>query len=193
MLDFVKRKIPIKFKIKFKRFIRDLWQSIAYLATRKKIDIKNINHIVFVCTGNICRSSFAEYLLRKKIEHRQIRIESCGLDVTQAVCSPIEAVIAGEAHCVDLRAHRSKSVDECDLTNADLIIPMDYGHYYRLISIYPEYKTKIKLLRDFMKKPYGLICNIHDPFGLDQNEFNNCFKNIKFCLDGIIKIYYSDI
>lgn len=190
MIHWVKRKIPKGFKLVVKRTARNLWQSLAYRMVRQKsYPIDKTNHIVFVCTGNICRSVFAEYFLRKKTNHG-LKIESCGLDVTQAISSPIEAVNAGRSYGIDLSEHRSKGVMSCDLLNADLIIPMDYGHYRRLVADYPQYKMKIFLLRDFDAFPYSLICNIHDPFGLAQDEFECCFENIQRCLQQIAKLCY---
>lgn len=189
MIHLVKQKLSKGFKLAVKRACNDLLQSFSYrMVYSKSFQIVKIEHVVFVCTGNICRSAFAEYLLRKMTNYSQIKIESCGLDVTQAVSSPIEAVIAGRSYGIDLSEHRSKGIMDCDLLNADLIIPMDYGHYRRLVAKYPQYKMKICLLRDFDNYPYSLVCNIHDPFGLAQDEFKCCFENIQRCLKEIAKI-----
>lgn len=188
MINFIKKKLPLSFKRKYKRLFQDLWQTFVYRNKRSRFNSSKIRHVVFVCTGNICRSAFSEYALKKKVSPKNVKIESCGLDVTQAICSPIEAVTAGRSYDVDLSEHRSKGIMDCDLLSADLIVPMDYGHYRRLISDYPQYKMKICLLRDFSTYPYRFVCNIHDPFGLAQEEFECCFKNIQRCLKGIAKI-----
>ena len=188
MINFIKKKIPSSFKRKYKRLFQDLWQTFVYRNKKISFHRSGIRHVVFVCTGNICRSAFSEYALKKKLKHRNVKIESCGLDVTQAICSPVEAVTAGQLYGVDLTEHRSKGVMDCDLLNADLIVPMDYGHYRRLVADYPQYKMKIFLLRDFHTFPYSLVCNIHDPFGLAQDEFERCFGIIQRCLKGIAKI-----
>lgn len=188
MINFIKKKLPSRFKLKYKRIFQDFWQTIAYRSVQNNFNVSKIQHIVFVCTGNICRSAFSEYALKKKLKHKNVKIESCGLDVTQAICSPTVAVTTGRLYGVDLSEHRSKGIMNCDLLSADLIVPMDYGHYRRLVSEYPQYKIKICLLRDFDRFPYSLVCNIHDPFGLAQNEFECCFKNIQRCLKGIAQI-----
>lgn len=187
MIDFIKTKLSPSFKRKSKRTFLDFFQTLAYKAIRKRFNSAKIQHVVFVCTGNICRSAFSEYALKKMLENKKVKIESCGLDVTQAISSPIKAVVAARSYGIDLSEHRSKGVMDCDLLSADLIVPMDYGHYRRLVADYPQCRMKIILMSDFDAYPYSLVCNIHDPFGLEQDEFECCFKTIQRCLKGIEK------
>jgi protein-tyrosine-phosphatase len=120
-------------------------------------------------------------LLPEKI----FRIESCGLDVDQSLHSPPEAVRIAATFGLNLGIHLSKRLADTDLHNADLIIPMEYQQYNRLLTMFPDYKSKIWLLNDFALWPANILCNIYDPFGQEDSEFRRCFRRMKRALDGL--------
>lgn len=189
MINWAKRKLPRCFKLAVKRTIKDLLQSVSYKIVCSNLkNINKVEHIVFVCTGNICRSAFAEHAFKAMLVNNKIKIESCGINVEKEICSPENAIRAGLIFNVDLRLHRSKSINQCDLLNADLILPMDYDHYQYLLINFPEYKSKIKLLKDFSRFPSNLMINIDDPYGLSIGAFIRCFSIINKCLLGLIDL-----
>ena len=115
-----------------------------------------------------------------------MKVESCGLDVDQGAFSPPHAVQVGREFGLELSGHRSKGVGECDLYNADLIVPMEYRHYLRLVEMFPEQRSKIRLLRDFAPWPVCLMFNTYDPYGLGHSEFRRCFRGMKRALDKLL-------
>lgn len=169
----------------FKRDLRSAWESPLYKLSRCRVSAGKIRHIVFVCKGNICRSAFAENYLASILPLDTLVIESCGLEVDQAVLSPPEAVNAAGKLGINLSSHLSRGFENCDLQNADLIVPMEYTHMNQLINAHPEYKIKLKLLRDFAPFPSNLSCNIYDPFGQGPNEYDRCFKLMRKALNGL--------
>jgi protein-tyrosine phosphatase len=193
MFIWLKNNLNQKFKRKIRRVFQATWDSAAYRLIREKSDARDPHHIVFVCKGNICRSVFAEYYLRSLVRPGLLRIESCGLDVDQGIVSPREAVRIGREFGLDLAGHCSKGLEACDLVAADLIVPMDYGQYRRLIDMYPGYRNKIRVLRDFAPWPDRLLCNIYDPFGLGETEFRHCFGVIRVALEGMGKIVACNV
>lgn len=117
----------------------------------------------------------------------KVIFESCGLDVDGATIPPNEALTTSMDFRIDLKSNRSRKYVVCILEDADLIIPMEYGHYRRLIDIYPSFKNKTVLIRDFAFFPYNPICNIYDHLGLDQQEFRRCFRLIQKALEKLVK------
>jgi len=188
MIRKVKELIPGKFKRTAKRTFRSLLESTKYWLIKPGSDKKQFRHIVFVCQGNICRSVFAEYYLRAHVSDESTKIESCGLDVVKAGSSPQLAVQVGRDFGLDLGSHLSKSYLVCDIQKADLIVPMEYPQYRKLIEMYPDYKHKIQLLRDFSPWPEKLMCNIYDPYGLEETDFRQCFGHMKKALERLSKI-----
>ncbi|MBU1388710.1 MAG: hypothetical protein KKD32_12745 [Proteobacteria bacterium] len=163
--------------------LRNILDCPRYLIKRSPLPGNTFKNIVFVCQGNICRSAFAEFYLRDKTKNPSLQVTSCGLNVNRPMPSPDSAVKAGLIFGVDLKSHFSKSCASCDLSIADLILPMEYAQYLQMLEKFPEYKHKIFLLADFLPWPQRAMCNIYDPYGKDENAFIRCFKRIRTALD----------
>lgn len=111
--------------------------------------------------------------------HFRLQGESCGIDVDQGASPLWEAVQAALRLGVDLRGHHSKGLDGCDTARADLILPMEYWQYRRLVTLFPGKKANIRLLREFPPGPSGLLCNIYDPYGLTERNFDVTFRLVQ--------------
>ncbi|MBA3015911.1 MAG: hypothetical protein FP815_13355 [Desulfobulbaceae bacterium] len=182
--DRLKALLPQTVKMEIKRLLQNTWETALYRLSRNSTcKAGELRHIIFVCKGNICRSAFAEYYLRSICSKRSFNIESCGLDVDQGIFSPKEAVIVGQEFGIKLEEHYSKGLAACEIENADLIVPMEYGQYIRLAAMLPNQRGKIRLLRDFAPWPDRITCNINDPFGLGEGEFRRCFLVMAKALD----------
>ena len=164
---------------------RNIFESIAYRIVRKRSVVRTPKKIVFVCTGNICRSAFAEKLLKAGTEDSFPAIESCGLEVKVRSPPPFEAVRAADKIGLDLKNHLSKGIECCDLESADLILAMEYWHYCKLVEFFPHKRRHIKLLREFAPFPENLLCNIDDPFGHNERAFEKCFEQIRRSVSAI--------
>ena len=158
---------------------RNIFESIAYRIVRKRSVVRTPKKIVFVCTGNICRSAFAEKLLKEGAYGHFPAIESCGLDVEVRSPSPCEAVSAAGKIGLDLGNHLSRGIECCDLEDAGLILAMEYRQYRKLVESFPHKGEQIKLLREFAPFPENLLCNIDDPFGQNERAFEKCFAQIR--------------
>ena len=174
----IKKIIPNNVKRNIKLFLRNCLESPQYyFSSRPSSTYKKYRHIIFVCKGNVCRSAYAEYALRKLVseQNKSVIIESCGLEVNQGQYPPHEAVKVARDLNIDMVGHISKGLKECDITRADLILAMEYGQYKNLLNLCPEKEKNIKLLRNFSPFPYPLFCNIADPYGWGKNEFRKSF------------------
>jgi protein-tyrosine phosphatase len=183
----IKRYIPNRHKRRLKWLIKNCHDTYLY---QKKLAGKEalkgpFGHVVFVCKGNICRSAFAEHYLKKQSHSGHLVIQSCGLDCDQGMFSPPAAVKVAKDFGVDLSKHRSQDIYSCDFKNADLILPMEFDHYLRLIEIIPRQKSKIRLLRGYAPRPAKILCDIHDPYGLEEKEYQNCFKILQRSIEGL--------
>ena len=120
-------------------------------------------NIVFVCTGNICRSPMAEGLFKKLLEEcgrEDITCSSAGL-------ASINAKIAAQELGVDISEHRSRLLTRAIARDADMIVCMTQDHYDILNRIIPE------------EKLYILGGGIDDPYGCDLEVYRACAEKIK--------------
>ncbi len=181
----VKWLIPQGFRKRCRFILRNIHDSIRYLAIKRRgLPIVH-GHIIFVCKGNICRSSFAEHYFRKFMAASSLIVDSCGLEADENAASPALAMAAALDLGVDLSAHLPKGVSSCDLESVDLIIAMEFDQYRQIVSRYPQYVSKVRLLREFSPCPYHLLCNIDDPYGGSYRDFHLCFSLIGKCILGM--------
>ena len=114
-------------------------------------------HIVFICTGNTCRSPMAKGLFEKLLRDKgisEIQCDSAGLFAADGDPSAQNAQLAARELGVDLSAHRAKTVTEPMLRGADLFVVMMQNHAGALKAAgVPE--EKIKVLGGGIGDPYG--------------------------------------
>ena len=121
-----------------------------------------IRSILFVCTGNICRSPTAEGVLRHLARRKnvEIRVESAGTHGYHVGEAPDErAQHHARRRGYDLSAQRARRVAARDFVEFDLIVAMDRGHLAILGRACPaEHRHKLRLLleeRDVPDPYYG--------------------------------------
>ena len=104
--------------------------------------------IIFVCQGNICRSPFAEALVRANQSDSLVIVSSAGLMPQLGRPAPELAVEVGATHGVDLSAHRSVWLTRQMAESASLLIVFDEMIRQTIFSRYPKLQVPIILLGD---------------------------------------------
>ena len=109
-------------------------------------------HILFVCSGNACRSPMAEGLLKKKLFPqflKKVEIESAGtLGFSGSPASPLTIQVAKEKG-VDISGHRSQPLTRELVENTDLILVMANHHKEFIRNNFPDFIDKVFLLTEF--------------------------------------------
>lgn len=148
---------------------------------------------LFICKGNICRSPFAEHLAKRMAKKKNImdkEFYSAGLEVSQSLPSPNEAVLTAEHFGVGLRDHKSRGIDNAVVDLYNMIIVMDMPQFNYLKKTFPQLRDKIFLLPLFEKfittKETFLLYNILDPYGRSVEEFLACYQRIERCLESLL-------
>ncbi|MDI6688450.1 MAG: low molecular weight protein arginine phosphatase [Desulfobacterales bacterium] len=146
-----------------------------------------IKHILFVCTGNICRSPFAEGLLKKLSQENgldNIISDSAGLLALPGNSATALAQKVAAEYDVDLSGHMAKSVKEDIVNRSDLILAMENSHVKNLLDAFPEAEDKVFLIRRFASfgsKDRGVA----DPYGLNYDAYRFCFLDIQDGVSGL--------
>jgi protein-tyrosine-phosphatase len=122
-------------------------------------------HILFVCTGNTCRSAIAEGLARKLIIERglsDVEIQSAGTSAWDGAPASDGALLVGMERTLDLSQHRAQTLTRDLIRDADLVLAMGPHHLERIEALGGS--GKAYLLTDFASR--GASARpVNDPFG----------------------------
>ncbi|MDD2233385.1 MAG: low molecular weight protein arginine phosphatase [Desulfitobacteriaceae bacterium] len=116
--------------------------------------------MLFVCTGNTCRSPMAEGLA-KVILGEEKELYSAGLAAGEGMTASAQAITVMNEMGIDINEHRSQMITEELLDWVDWVIPMTQAHERRINQLFPQYKAKVRYLGAWGEQG----CDISDPWG----------------------------
>lgn len=140
--------------------------------------------IIFVCTGNTCRSPMAQGIFKKMLEDNDIKnveVISAGLYANDGSFATYEAKKAALKLGVDISSHMSHNLTRADIRTSDLIVCMNTTHYETLKPIIEENKL------------YLLGGGISDPYGQGQKVYDSCAREINEALKDLLEKVKSEI
>jgi len=145
--------------------------------------------ILFVCTGNICRSPIAEYLARKKIEDSKlpIRIASAGILESGVKISENSYKVLKE-HNIDAGRHLSQTIDEHLIRKSWIILTMEQRHKKIILELCPEAIDKTFTLSEYTTGKG----DIADPYQLDISFYRKTYIEIEEAIDSLLMILKKD-
>ena len=133
--------------------------------------------VIFVCTGNTCRSPLAEGLFKdklKKLNITDIEVTSAGLAASAGDEVSANSVNAALNYGVDISAHRARPLSPYELEDS-LIFCLSASHYNALVPFVD--KDRLFIMGE----------GISDPYGGTQEIYDRCAEEINKALDGVLK------
>ena len=144
--------------------------------------------ILFVCTGNICRSPMAEALFRRVVDGRgAFRAFSAGLGAVDGQPPTAHSVTAMRELGVDISGQRSRMLTTDLVRQADYIFGMTHSHVDTIALLYPQAAEKTFLLREFDDSLEDFEKDISDPIGGSYEIYQDCRDQIEQGIASLLK------
>lgn len=156
--------------------------------------------LVFVCTGNICRSPMAAGIMKDlvldEVEQRHrvipILISSAGTHAMTGSPASRHAVEVAAKYDINLNFHRSKPINESIARNADMILTMEKNHT-DFIKTYWPFCTNVFELKNFARDSSNRPPNsdVPDPIGMDRDVYADVFDELRTEINRIAQRIFS--
>jgi glycine hydroxymethyltransferase len=142
--------------------------------------------VLFVCTGNVCRSPMAEGIFRQAVQGRgNYRVMSAGLGALEGQPPSAHALQAVKELGIDIANLRSRMLTPDLVQQADYIFGMTHSHVDTVMLLYPHAAEKTFLLREFDETLDTFEKDISDPIGGSYEIYLNCRDQIE---QGIVSL-----
>jgi len=146
-----------------------------------------MKRILFVCTGNTCRSSMAEGLFKHLLKAENVSdkycVSSAGTSAFLKLPASDNAIKVLDELEIDLKNHESTAVAKDMLQKADLILTMTKSHKAYVLGVVPEAISKVFTLKEYVGEGVSAAVAIDDvdvvdPYGGDIETYRICRDEI---------------
>src|ERR1051325_620119 len=149
--------------------------------------MRTVKSVLFVCTGNICRSPIAEGLFRRLIGNRKdIEVASAGVHAVRGQPPSLYAIEVCENDGADIRGFRSQPLTAELVDRATHIFAMTGAHLETIHLLFPKGAEKSYLLREFEEPGATVWRDVLDPIGLGREVYQDCARIIKNALPSVL-------
>ena len=141
--------------------------------------------ILFVCSGNTCRSPLAAALAREILPGRldfEVEIASAGTSAVDGAPASEHSIEVARAHGIDLSTHRSRPLTAGMVRAADLIVTMNVRHRDTVGEADPDSLESTFLLTNFSDRHHG---DIPDPIGGSHDVYQQTYLVIRECIESM--------
>jgi L-threonylcarbamoyladenylate synthase len=153
--------------------------------------------ITFVCSGNICRSPMAEGVLKNIVSESRYknRVDVISAGTLNIKDSPptIEAIDVAQNQDIDISKHRSRGLNEDVMRKSNLIICMALDHIHYIQEHFPQYRSKVFLLRQWQLDNKLSNPSVSDPIGRSFSFYENILNEIRMEIKRILPEIYRRI
>lgn len=143
--------------------------------------------ILFVCTGNTCRSPMAEVLLKDLLEKEKLSkvtdVSSAGINAIPHQLASINSIEVMQEKGLELEEHKSNMLTVNLVEDYDLILTMTEDHKNTILKTVPWLDSKVFSLKEYV----GLNGDISDPFGGSIEIYRSSLRDIENSLKLLVE------
>ena len=145
--------------------------------------------VMFICTGNICRSAMAEGYLKKRVQEEKIDVQVCssGIYAEDGAKATHLAEEAMRKYGIDLSEHRATNTHNSKIKQMDIILCATTSHKQILTEMYPDLKEKIYTIKEYAYGNIDESKDINDPWGYDITVYRHCAKELVEAIEKILQ------